>query len=62
VSSAGLSAAGNGCITRRALDLTLYDVANVAVVHWRSIADARRLVGLVRFARQETLERATRSF
>lgn len=33
-----------------ALDLTLYEVANIAVVRWRSQADAMRAVELIRLA------------
>ena len=40
-----------------ALDLTLYEVANVAVVSWRSRVDAERLVDLVGVACPDTLER-----
>jgi predicted nucleic acid-binding protein len=53
-----LEAAAAGTATLAALDLTLYEVANVAVVRWRSTADARRLVALVRLACPDTLERA----
>ena len=41
-----------------ALDLTLYEVANVAVVRWRSPPDAQRLVTLVLLACAATLQRA----
>lgn len=53
-----LDAAGDGTATLAALDLTLYEVANVAVVRWRSEADAARLVTLVGLACPDTLERA----
>jgi predicted nucleic acid-binding protein len=53
-----LEAAAAGTATLAALDLTLYEVANVAVVRWRSTADAVRLVTLVRLACPDTLERA----
>lgn len=53
-----LEAAAAGAVTPAALDLTLYEVANVAVVRWRSTADAARLVTLVRLACSNTLERA----
>jgi predicted nucleic acid-binding protein len=53
-----IEAAAAGTATLAALDLTLYEVANVAVVRWRSTADAGRLVTLVRLACPETLERA----
>jgi predicted nucleic acid-binding protein len=41
-----------------ALDLTLYEVADVAVVRWRSTPDAARLVTLISLACPDTLERA----
>jgi predicted nucleic acid-binding protein len=53
-----LEAAASGTATLAALDLTLYEVANVAVVRWRSTADAARLVTLVGLACPDTLERA----
>lgn len=53
-----LEAAAAGSATLAALDLTLYEVANVAVVHWASPADAGRLVELVRLACAERLVRA----
>jgi predicted nucleic acid-binding protein len=53
-----VQAAAVGTVTLAALDLTLYEVANVAVVRWRSQLDAERLVDLVRLACTETLERA----
>jgi len=53
-----LDAAGDGTATLAALDLTLYEVANVAVVRWRSEMAAARLVTLVRLACPDTLERA----
>lgn len=53
-----LEAAAAGTVTLAALDLTLYEVANVAVVRWRSPKDAGRLVTLVRLACPDTLERA----
>jgi predicted nucleic acid-binding protein len=40
-----------------ALDLTLYEVANVAVVRWRSEAEAARVVELVWVACGDALER-----
>lgn len=42
-----------------ALDLTLYEVANVAVVRWQSPTAAGRLVELVRSACGALLERAS---
>ncbi len=53
-----LEAAAAGTATLAALDLILYEVANVAIVRWRSEEDAERLVGLVTLARPTTLERA----
>jgi predicted nucleic acid-binding protein len=53
-----LESAAAGTATPAALDLTLYEVANVAVVRWRSTADAARLVALVRLACPDTLVRA----
>lgn len=44
-------------ITLAALDLTLYEVANVAIVSWRSQADAERVVELIRLACPATLDR-----
>jgi predicted nucleic acid-binding protein len=49
--------AGDGSVTLAALDLALYEVANIAVVSWRSQADAERLVELIRLACPATLER-----
>lgn len=53
-----LAAAASGPLTAAALDLTLYEVANVAVVRWRSRADAETLVRLVHATCPDTLERA----
>ena len=53
-----LEAAAAGAATLAALDLTLYEVANVAVVRWRSTTDAARLATLVQLACPDTLERA----
>jgi predicted nucleic acid-binding protein len=44
-------------ITLTALDLTLYEVANVAVVSWSSQADAERLLELIRLACPATIDR-----
>jgi predicted nucleic acid-binding protein len=44
-------------VTLAALDLTLYEVANVAVVSWRSQTDAERLAELIRLACPTTLDR-----
>lgn len=52
-----LEAAATGAATVAALDLTLYEVANVAVVRWRSPSDAERLAALVVLACPTTLER-----
>lgn len=41
-----------------ALDLTLYEIADVAVTRWGSPSDARRLVELVLAACPQTVERA----
>ena len=49
--------AEDGPVCLAALDLTLYEVANVAVVSWRSQADAERLVELIRLTCAETLDR-----
>ncbi len=49
--------ADDGPVTLAALDLTLYEVANVAVVSWRSQADAERLAELIRLACPATLDR-----
>ncbi|HZO98623.1 MAG TPA: PIN domain-containing protein [Gaiellaceae bacterium] len=53
-----LESAAAGSRLLAALDLTLYEVANIAVVRWRSPADAERLVRLVLLACPTTLERA----
>ena len=53
-----LEAAADEAATLAALDLTLYEIANVAVVRWRSPSDANRLVQLVRLACPDTIERA----
>lgn len=52
-----LEAAATGAATVAALDLTLYEIANVAVVRWRSPTDAERLAALVMLACPATLER-----
>ncbi len=44
-------------ITLAALDLTLYEVANVAVVSWHSQADAERLAELIHLLCPATLAR-----
>lgn len=53
-----LDAAASGKASVAALDLTLYEVANVAVVRWQSPEDAVALVQLVHLACPDTLERA----
>jgi predicted nucleic acid-binding protein len=53
-----LESAAAGSKTLAALDLTLYEVTNVAVVRWHSPEDAERLVRLVTLACPTTLERA----
>lgn len=52
-----LEAAAAGSAILAALDLTLYEVANVAIVRWRSPADAERLTEVVWLACADTLER-----
>jgi predicted nucleic acid-binding protein len=52
-----LERAADGTVVLGALDLTLYEVANVAVVSWRSSAAAARLVDLVWAACPDTLQR-----
>jgi predicted nucleic acid-binding protein len=42
--------------TLAALDLTLYEVANVAIVRWRSDTEAARVVALVQAACGDALE------
>jgi predicted nucleic acid-binding protein len=52
-----LEATAAGATELAALDLTLYEVANVAVVRWRSQRDAERVVALVAVACPTTVER-----
>lgn len=52
-----LEASAGDEVALAALDLTLYEIANVAVVRWRSSADAERLVALVLVACPDTLLR-----
>jgi predicted nucleic acid-binding protein len=52
-----LEASADDTIVLAALDLTLYEIANVAVVRWGSSADAERLVDLVGLACPDTLQR-----
>jgi predicted nucleic acid-binding protein len=51
-----IEAAADGRVALAALDLTLYEVANVAVVRWQSPKDAGRLVELVQNACGELVE------
>jgi predicted nucleic acid-binding protein len=51
-------AAAEGAGALAALDSTLYEIANVAVMRWRSRRDAERLVALVYALCPDTLERA----
>ena len=50
--------AADGAQTLAALDLTLYEIANVAVLRWRSSAAANDLVRLVTLACPDTFERS----
>lgn len=52
-----LRAAERDGLALAALDLTLYEVANVATVRWRAPQDARRLAELIAAACPDTLER-----
>jgi predicted nucleic acid-binding protein len=52
-----LERSADGTVVLAALDLTLYEIANVAVVSWRSSAAAARLVDLVWAACPDTLQR-----
>jgi predicted nucleic acid-binding protein len=54
--SALLSRAARGQLDLAALDLTLYEVANVAVTKWKSNAEAIKLVRLVELACRDALE------
>jgi predicted nucleic acid-binding protein len=54
---AAIEASTDGRLTLAALDLTLYEVANVAVVSWRSPPAAERLVQLIEVACAETIVR-----
>lgn len=56
-SAARLIAPGDGERQLRALDLTVFEVANVALKKWRSPADARRLAELVEISCASDLER-----
>jgi predicted nucleic acid-binding protein len=51
-----VDSAPGGAVTVAALDLTLYEVANVAIVRWRSDTEAARVVELVRAACGDELE------
>ena len=52
-------ASGKAEVALAALDLTLYEVANVAVTRWRSPDDAKRVVELVLAACPQTIEPAS---
>lgn len=52
-----VESAARGDAELAALDLTLYEVANVAVVKWRSATGAAEIVRLVRVACGEALQR-----
>ena len=52
-----LERSADGAVVLAALDLTLYEIANVAVVSWRSPAAAARLVRLVWVACPDTVQR-----
>lgn len=52
-----LEQSADGEVVLAALDLTLYEITNVAVVSWRSSAVAARLVRLVWAACPHTLQR-----
>jgi predicted nucleic acid-binding protein len=47
----------DGTVVLAALDVTLYEIANVAIVSWRAKAAAARLVELVWAACPDTLQR-----
>jgi predicted nucleic acid-binding protein len=49
--------AGEGHVQLAALDLTFYEVTNVAVAKWRAPADAGRLDALIRLTCPDTVER-----
>jgi predicted nucleic acid-binding protein len=50
-----LSASAEQTVVLAALDLTLYEVANVAVVRWRTVGEAERLVELIGVACPDTV-------
>jgi predicted nucleic acid-binding protein len=56
--SALVKGAADADITLSALDLTLYEVANVAVVRWKSDRDALELVRLVEVTCGDGVQRA----
>jgi predicted nucleic acid-binding protein len=58
---ATIEASADGRLGLAALDLTLYEVSNVAVVSWRSRSAAERLVQLIDAACDETLVRVQES-
>jgi predicted nucleic acid-binding protein len=53
-----VASAGGDASPLAALDLTLYEVANVAVLRWRSPETAERLVELIELTCPATLARA----
>jgi predicted nucleic acid-binding protein len=53
-----LRSAQDGEVALAALDLTLYEVTNVATVRWASLDDAARLLDLIAAACAHRLERA----
>lgn len=57
IADTGEGASEDESVTLAALDLTLYEVANVAVVSWRSQADAKRLVELISLSCPAMLDR-----
>lgn len=54
----GIIESGGAAKALAALDLTLYEVANVAAVRWRSIDAAERLVALIELTCADALVRA----
>ncbi len=51
-----IDSAPEGTATLAALDLTLYEVASVAIIRWRSDTEAARVVALVQAACGDALE------
>jgi predicted nucleic acid-binding protein len=56
-----LEASADDTVVLAALDLTFYEIANVAVVRWHSTAAAKRLVDLVVVACPDTLQRVDKA-